>query len=303
MASSYEFYLDFISYLSFRLTLFVLRNAEAGNIETVLLKDFNPEAYNLCFDLMYGELEVLETVKDPRLLFQLFGLVQKYMVAEEIVDLVRQILVALDVTKDNIVSALETVVEFKNLEGFQVPTKNLLAKAIEALTFESVLPALQTCLQMKEEDEEMRSKLLNKVVEKVKERFPDNDPTKFYLELIHEHQAELEVLMQAVAVYSPDTEKCSHCLEPMGRCKDGKKFKAERVKPFVGLRVSWQGNHNIICNIDSVVPVGNNSYKVRVRLCEKVDGCPIIYTNVDYEWEYPRQFSQVGRIYRYKCKD
>jgi len=148
-------------------------------------------------------------------------------------------LVALDVTEDNIVSALETVVEFKNLEGFQVPTKNLLAKAIEALTFESVLPALQMGVQMKEEDEEIKTQLLKKVVEKVKERFPNNDPTKFYLELIHEHQAELEVLMQAVAVYSTGTHD---------------------VKPFVGYRVSrrhW-GFHDVV--VVSVVPDGNNSY-------------------------------------------
>jgi len=277
------------------------RNAVAGSVETIILKDFSPEAYNLCFNLMYGEVEVLETVKDSRLLFQLFGLVQKYMVAEEIVDLISQRLVALGITKDNIVSALETVVEYKNLEGFQVPTKNLLAKAIEALTFESVLPALQTCLQMKEEDEEMRSKLLNKVVEKVKERFPDNDPTKFYLELIHEHQAELEVLMQAVAVYSPDTEKCSHCLEPMGRCKDGKKFKAERVKPFVGLRVSRQ-KHEYTCvlNIESVVPDGNNSYTVNLSEFEKMGGRTIIthYPRLIY----PSHFGHFGRM-SYKCKD
>ena len=126
------------------------------------------------------------------------------MVAEEIVDLVRQRLVALDVTEDNIVSALETVVEFKNLEGFQDPTKNLLTKAVEGLTFESAVPAMQIVIQL-EEEEEIKDIVLNKVVEKVKERFPD-DPTKFYLELIQDHHLELEyltVLMQAVAVYTP----------------------------------------------------------------------------------------------------
>jgi len=144
----------------------------------------------------------------------------------------------------------------------------------------------------------MRSKLLNKVMEKLRERFPDNDFNEFYLEHIDNHFLEMKALMQAFVVY-----ECTNCLEPMGRCKDGKEFKAEDVKPFVGLRVFGLKHDHIGYNIESVVPVGNNSYKVRVRLCEKVDGCPIIYTNVDYEWEYPRQFSQVGRIYRYKCKD
>ena len=75
------------------------------------------------------------------------------MVAEEIVDLVRQRLVALDVTEDNIVSALETFVEFMDLEGFQDATKCLLDKAVKALTIESVLPALQTVVQIKGEEE------------------------------------------------------------------------------------------------------------------------------------------------------
>ena len=51
----------------------------------IILKDYTPLPYSIFFKLMYGEVDVVTGCCDPKVLFQVYGLAEKYIVVQEIV--------------------------------------------------------------------------------------------------------------------------------------------------------------------------------------------------------------------------
>ena len=131
-------------------------------MEVVVLKDSSPAAYTIFFQLMYGQTDTLTQCQDSKLLFQVYGLAEKYLVVEEIMNPVQQQIADLEVAEDKLISALETVVEYKQLEGFQ----------------------------------EVAEGLMTKVVAKVKDAH--EDPTTFYEHHMDDNPNEVCALMKAV---------------------------------------------------------------------------------------------------------
>ena len=58
--------------------LFLRSGMYMDGMEVVTLRDYTPRAYSLFFKLMYG-LDVLEGCDDSNVLFQIYGLAEKYL--------------------------------------------------------------------------------------------------------------------------------------------------------------------------------------------------------------------------------
>ena len=235
---------------------------------------------------MYGDGEALRGCNDSMLLFQVFGLALKYMVIKEIFDLIKRQMEDFDVSPKTVGSALETIVFFKDLEGFENVTKVFIGKVIEKRSIEKVMPALQAIGRF-ENKETLAAELMEKIVEKFKERFPD-DPTEYYLEHIDENPKEIRALMVAVSPYKPP--KCSNCLEPLNKCRDGDRLVA---KPHTGLRctATKNGQANDVLVFETVEDNGNGAeFAVTWKINHE-----IIRHN-----QFPKNFT---RAWRYKCKN
>ena len=126
---------------------------------------------------------------------------QKYLVVEEIRIAVIQRIADLDIT--DVISVLEVVTEYKELEGFK----------------------------------EISDALMTKIVQKVQKEFKNTEGiSSFYAKHLEANPVEMKALMVAVSLSIPD---CTNCKEPSNECKDGQEV-SSRVKPHVGLRFRAQ---------------------------------------------------------------
>ena len=134
------------------LLFFILYFRSADGTETVTLKDFSVESYMIMFRIIYGEWSALTQSRDFNILFQVYGLAQKYMLAAELENGVKKTIADLAVSPDTVVSALETVLHFKDLDGFEVLTQDLVKKVVGNITMDTVLPALQVVVRFEAEE-------------------------------------------------------------------------------------------------------------------------------------------------------
>ena len=99
------------------------------------------------FRMIYGEQHVLTQCRDFNILFQVYGLALKYMLSVELATDVMMTIDVLEVSPATVVSALETVLDFKDLDGFEELTKDLVQKVVGNITIATVLPALQVAVR------------------------------------------------------------------------------------------------------------------------------------------------------------
>ena len=99
------------------------------------------------FRMIYGEQHVLTQCRDFNILFQVYGLALKYMLSGELATDVMKTIDDLGVSPATVVSALETVLDFKDLDGFEELTKDLVKKVVRNITIATVLPALQVAVR------------------------------------------------------------------------------------------------------------------------------------------------------------
>ena len=178
----------------------------------VVIADYSMEAYDLLFKLMYGEVNYTSEL-DVNLLFQVYGLAQKYLIVDELFQLIKDGIEKYIVRKDNLIPAIKIVNEYKELDGFQ----------------------------------EMAEGLMAKVAEKTIEQLSDFVAfSTFYTQHIKNNPDELATLMKAIS--SCKSTKCHNCLEPLVTCKNGKPL-PDNVKPHTGLKFkSWyaKGVHTVV---------------------------------------------------------
>ena len=179
----------------------------------VVIADYSMEAYDLLFKLMYGELKYTSEL-DVNLLFQVYGLAQKYLIVDELVQLIKDGIEKYIVRKDNLIPAIKIVNEYKELDGFR----------------------------------EMAEGLMAKVAEKTIEQLSDFVAfSAFYTQHIKNNPEELATLMKAIS--SCKSTKCHNCLEPLVTCKNGKPL-PDNVKPHTGLkfktRYHYKGVHTVV---------------------------------------------------------
>jgi len=181
----------------------------ALSVQTITLKDSSPEAYNILIQLMYGDVTGLTSSQDSRLLFQVYGLAEKYLVKQKIVDVIRKKVADLKVTQEKLISALETFTEFNGLEGFGEISNKLMVKVLAKLTKSA-------------------------------------DREEFYFNHIDNNLVEVKALMKAARGFKP--ADCSNCLVALNNCVDGQGILPNKV-PHVGLRLKCMGAAIIIKSI------------------------------------------------------
>ena len=179
------------------LLFFILYFRSADGTETVTLKDFSVESYMIMFRIIYGEWSALTQSRDFNILFQVYGLAQKYMLAAELENGVKKTIADLAVSPDTVVSALETVLHFKDLDGFEVLTQDLVKKVVGNITMDTVLPALQVVVRF--EAEESFKDVSDQLRKSIVKTFPTlAEATAFFLENMKDYPQEVELLMKAI---------------------------------------------------------------------------------------------------------
>jgi len=170
----------------------------AEGTEIITLTDFTMEAYMVMFRMIYGEQPVLTQCRDFNILFQVYGLALKYMLSVELATDVMKTIDDLGVSPATVVSALETVLDFKDLDGFEELTKDLVQKVVGNITIATVLPALQVAVRFQAEGsfEDVSGHLMNSIVK----AFPTlAEATVFFLDNMKDYPEEVEYLMKAIS--------------------------------------------------------------------------------------------------------
>ena len=227
-----------------------------------------------------------------QVLFQVFGLGQKYLLNQSIQTVINQQISETKVTNDNVISALETVVQFKNLDGFETITADVIDKVIAGISFEAVMPALKIIAPLKEN--QLMKAVIDDLIDKLVEEVHHNCQTKkdlsaFYMANIDKHLPEVKLLMSAIAQQSP----CENCLQRRENCRDQRGIDPS-ISPHVGLQLTY-----FISGDVAVVKLVAATSRQTVE-GHKVYRVDIMWSNgVKCTYDYP---SQVKISFKYKCK-
>ena len=128
---------------------------------------------------------------------------EKYLLVGAIKNLIKQRIANLEVTEDKLISALETLIEHTELEGFAEVSKNLMAKVVLNVLMKYPAP---------------------------------RDLSAFYAKHVKANPAEMNALMVAVSLSIPD---CTNCRYPRDKCED-RQILSLSAKPHVRLRFKNQ---------------------------------------------------------------
>jgi len=223
----------------------------ALTVQTIILKDSSPEAYHIFFQLMYGDVTGLTSSQDSRLLFQVYGLAEKYLVKQKIVDVIRKKVADLKVPQEKLISALETFTEFNGLEGFGEIAKELMTKILMEFT-------------------------------KISDR------EEFYINHMDKYFVEIKALMIALGSFKP--ADCSNCQVSVDNCMDGQDL-LPHVVPHAGLRIKCAQINvvEIFETVDKAGTenwTGRQVYDVWVN--SKMPGGKVSFENVSYPADYER---------------
>lgn len=271
----------------------------SGSIEVITEKEFSFETFNTFIRHIYGDKDIVRNCTSFETLFQLLQMAWLYLI-DKLAELVPQRINDLPITMDILLPTLETVLAYRNLDGFGYICESVDKKM--AATF--------SCLPMRDQHRfyKQHRQTSPQLVGALINLIADNKPAeaeaelevclvnkrKFY-QFYQENQKDRPELVNALVDLMSDfvledfleLDGCKNCLMTREECKHGKLLESV---PHVGLR--YKAPNGSPSYVESVIHTGTTSsgqkeYDIKQR------------TDVRgqiYKCKYPNDFLD-GRTY------
>jgi len=249
----------------------------SGSIEVITEKEFSYETFNTFIRHIYGDKEIVGSCTSFETLFQLLQMAWLYLV-DRLAELVPQRINDLPITMDILLPTLETVMAYRNLDGFGYICESMERKI--AATFSSLPMRDQHRFykQHRQANPELVAALIQLIGgNKPAESEPELEACminkrKFYEFYLANHEARPDLVNALVDLMSDfvledflEAEGCGNCLMTLERCKNGQLLE---TVPHVGLR--YKAPNGCPSYVESVIhtgttPSGQKEYEVKQR--------------------------------------
>jgi len=220
----------------------------SGEVEVILEKQFDYETYNMFIRHIYGDKEIIQSCCSYGTLFPLLTMAKLYLI-EKMVEVVEKRINDLKISMDIILSALEAVLAYRNLEGFKSICDCVGNKIVTTFSAQSNIEQHKFYKRNRQDNPELVDALIELMAEQKldgsqSEEFCLVDLKRFYKFYRDNKKEQPEVvdslvdLMSEFVLNGPECsilQRCSNCRMPPGQCNHDKEVNRD-VIPHPGMQ-------------------------------------------------------------------